>query len=402
LCLECKGCKAECPSQVDMAKLKYEFLQQYHDAHGTPLATRAMGGIGRIAPLAQALAPVTNALLPLAPVRWLVEKVVKVDRRRTLPRYARQRFDRWFGAKHRQAARGRPVALFVDTWTQFNEPGPGRAAVAVLEHLGYDVELVNYGCCGRPQISKGLLREAQALARANVERLTSYVERGVPVVGLEPSCVAAFRDDYPDLLPGEDTRALAGHVRMIEDFLAKEWTGGKLKPEEHFFKSVTPLQFHGHCQQKAVLGTKASAAVLGWVSDDIEVLDAGCCGMAGSFGYTHHELSMTIGEQRLFPAVRRFAATREATRSSWSTAVPGEEARNYPTAAPGFSCRHQIHDGTGERAVHPIEVLAAHLVSAGPDAGTGAGPGAGHGAGPGTGVARGAAPAQPHGRSTAA
>ena len=361
LCLECKGCKAECPSQVDMAKLKYEFLQQYHDAHGTPLATRAMGSIGRLAPLAQAMAPITNALLPLPPVRWLIEKVVKVDRRRTLPRYAAQRFDRWFAARKRggtgaeagaEAGAGvaveRPaVALFVDTWTQFNEPGPGRAAVQVLERLGYDVELVNYGCCGRPQISKGLLREAQRMARANVARLKGYVERGVPVVGLEPSCVAAFKDDYPDLVPGEDTRSLAGHVRMLEDFLAKEWTSGRLKPEQYFTKSGA-LQFHGHCQQKAVLGTSASAAVLGWVSDQVQVLDAGCCGMAGSFGYTHHDLSMTIGEQRLFPAVR-------------AAAGDGDAPPAHTTAAPGFSCRHQILDGTGSRAVHPIEVLAAHL-----------------------------------------
>ena len=367
LCLECKGCKAECPSQVDMAKLKYEFLQQYHDAHGTPLATRAMGSIGRIAPLAQALAPVTNALLPLKPVRWLIEKVVKVDRRRTLPRYAAQRFDTWFERRETPppATGPGPVALFVDTWTQFNEPGPGRSAVAVLERLGYDVELVAYGCCGRPQISKGLLREAQGMARANVARLKSYVDRGVPVVALEPSCVAAFTDDYPDLVPSEDATAVAGHIRMVEDFLAKEWTGGRLKPDQHFRKSATPLQFHGHCQQKAVLGTSASTAVLGWVSDEVEVLDAGCCGMAGSFGYTHHELSMTIGERRLFPAVRRFAAarddTRDLTRDPWLKSAAAEAATDHPTAAPGFSCRHQIHDGTGQRAVHPIEVLAAHL-----------------------------------------
>src|SRR5690606_15362465 len=147
--------------------------------------------------------------------------------------------------------------------------------------------------------------------------LKSYVDRGVPVVGLEPSCMAAFKDDYPDLVPGEDTRSLAGHVRMIEDFLAKEWTGGRLKPEEHLVKASGALQFHGHCQQKAVLGTAASAAVLGWVSDEVNVLDAGCCGMAGSFGYTHHDLSMTIGEQRLFPAVRAGAA------AGGTTAAPG-------------------------------------------------------------------------------
>ncbi len=345
LCLECKACKAECPSQVDMAKLKYEFLQQYHDAHGLPLATRAMGNIGKLAPLAQRLAPVANAVLPLAPVRWLIEKTVGVDARRVLPRYSRQRFDTWFasnssGRETGAAPSGGQVALFADTWTQFNEPGPGRAAVKVLEALGYEVELVPYGCCGRPQISKGLLREAQGMARANVERLQEYVERGVPVVGLEPSCVAAFRDDYPDLVPGEETRQVAANVRMVEDFLAKEWVRGRLDPKQHFRQSEQPLKFHGHCQQKAVLGTGGSAAVLGWVAERVEVIDAGCCGMAGSFGYSHHDVSMTIGESRLFPAVREHEGG---------------------VAAPGFSCRHQIHDGTGRRAVHPIEVLAERL-----------------------------------------
>ena len=367
LCLECKACKAECPSQVDMAKLKYEFLQHYYDEHGTPLSALAFGKVAQVAPLAQAVAPLANALLPLKPVRWLMEKTVKVDARRVMPAYSKQRFHRWF--EKRRAAKPAPqprraetgngdgvaatpvaardakrVALFVDTWTQFNEPGPGKAAVEVLERLGYQVELVRYGCCGRPQISKGLLREAQGMAKRNVASLQSYVEQGVPVVGLEPSCVAAFKDDYRDLVPGEATDAVAGNVRMIEDFLAKEWTSGRLKPEEHFTRSEQPLQFHGHCQQKSVLGTSGSAAVLSWVAEDVRVLDAGCCGMAGSFGYGHYDLSMTIGEQRLFPAVRE---------------LHGE--RGGETAAPGFSCRHQIHDGTGERAVHPVEVLAARL-----------------------------------------
>ncbi len=361
LCLECKACKAECPSQVDMAKLKYEFLQHYYDAHGTPLSARAFGGIGKVAPLGQALAPLANALLPSKPLRWLLEKAVGVDARRVLPAYTRQRFDRWF-AKRTPSAPGagadrqadRSVALFADTWTQFNEPGPGQAAVAVLEHLGYQVELVPYGCCGRPQISKGLLREAQGMARANVERLQEYAERGVPVVGLEPSCVAAFKDDYPDLVPGEATRLVASNVRMIEDFLAKEWTRGRFEPSEHFTRMEAPLAFHGHCQQKAVLGTSGSAAALGWVADEVQVIDAGCCGMAGSFGYAHYELSMKIGEERLFPAVRSLAAA--------GAAAAGESGAGAASvAAPGFSCRHQIHDGTGHQAVHPIEVLAARL-----------------------------------------
>ena len=368
LCLECKACKAECPSQVDMAKLKYEWLQHYHDEHGVSLPTLAFANVGKVAPLGQALAPVANALLPLRPVRWLLEKTVGVDARRVMPRYEAGRFERWFRARGSRAAAatgpaaaaadGRPdpdsaaatganrrrVALFVDTWTRFNDQGPGKAAVRVLEALGYDVELAPYGCCGRPQVSKGLLRQAQRMARDNVARLGRYVADGVPVLGLEPSCVAAFRDDYPDLVPGAETDAVVRNVRMVEEFLAKEWTSGRLKPEAAFERSPEPLLFHGHCQQKAVLGTSYASAVLGWVADEVEVLDAGCCGMAGSFGYAHHDVSLAIGEQRLFPAVRAFDGT---------------------TAAPGFSCRHQIADGTGARALHPVEVLAARLRAGG-------------------------------------
>ena len=344
LCLECKACKSECPSRVDMAKLKYEWLQHYYDEHGTPLSARAMGNVGRVAPLAQALAPVSNFFLPLRPVRWLLSKAVGVDERRTLPRYAAQRFDTWFRHRPRPApgALG-PVALFADTWTMFNQPETGRAAVAVLERIGYQVELVPYGCCGRPQVSKGLVREAQRMARENVKTLHEYVARGVPVVGLEPSCVAAFTDDYPDLAPSPETTAVAKNVRMLEEFLAKEWTRGRFKPENVFHKGAGAVQFHGHCQQKSVLPVSASASrtVLEWVSSEVKVLDAGCCGMAGSFGYAHHDLSLTIGEQRLFPAVREHQGT---------------------TAAPGFSCRHQIVDGTGKKAAHPVEVLAANLM----------------------------------------
>jgi FAD/FMN-containing dehydrogenase/Fe-S oxidoreductase len=365
LCLECKACKAECPSRVDVAKLKYEFLQKYHDAHGTPFATRAIANVGRVAPLARLFAPLANALLPLRPVRWLTEKLVKVDRRRVLPRYARQSFAGWFGRRDRDseprlnladtlaesASReltngpghaGGPgtVALFADTWTMYNEPEVGKAAVEVLERLGFRVELVSYGCCGRPQISKGLLREAKRMAAANVNRLSRYVVEGVPIVGLEPSCVTAFKDDYRDLVPGEATEAVADSVWMIDQFLAKEWTQGRIDPTASFHKGMTPLMLHGHCQQRAILGTGATRAVLEWISSDVHEVDSGCCGMAGSFGYGHYDVSMAIGEQRLFPAVREHR---------------GE------TVACGFSCRHQIRDGTGKASRHVTEVLARAL-----------------------------------------
>src|SRR5690606_30887549 len=167
------------------------------------------------------------------------------------------------------------------------------------------------------------LREARGMAEDNVARLHRYAERGIPVVGLEPSCITALRDDYRDLVPGATTTAVARNTHMIEDFLAEEWSGGRLQPESQFTKSSTPLQFHAHCQQRAVLGSAGSTAVLRWVADEMRVLDAGCCGMAGSFGYGHYDLSMTIGERRLFPAVREWHGTRQGA-----------------TAAPGFSCRH--------------------------------------------------------------
>jgi FAD/FMN-containing dehydrogenase/Fe-S oxidoreductase len=364
LCLECKACKAECPSQVDVAKMKSESLQAWYDAHGTPLSARFLGGVARLAPWGQALAPIANALLPLAPVRWLHEKAAGIDRRRVLPRYARERFDRAFGLAAAAGRNGPPrsdavrpaagagaaaaaptVALFVDTWSNFHDTGPAHAAVRVLEAVGATVELVPYRCCGRPLISKGLLREARAQAEANVAALRPYVERGVPILGLEPSCVSAFSDDYPALVPGRASEALARHVRPLETWLAKRWTEGALRPAEVFVPTDVPVLLHGHCHHKAVLGTGPAKAVLGWVSRTVHEVDAGCCGMAGSFGYTHHDLSLAIGEQRLFPAVRAHA---------------GE------IVASGFSCRHRVADATGVRPRHVVETLAGALRTTSP------------------------------------
>ena len=343
LCLACKACKAECPSQVDMAKVKYEFLQHYYDAHGTPLGARALAALPQLAPLAQAVWPLANAALAAPPVRWLNERLLGLDRRRSLPPFTRERLERWFarrGVNGRTSPERGEVALFADTWTRFHDPGPGRAAVHVLEALGYRVTLVPYVCCGRPLLSKGLVRRARDQAARVVASLHPFVDRGVPVVGLEPSCVTALRDDYRDLVPGPQTDALADAALMLEQFLTKAWTSGNLDPREHFRRSERAALLHGHCQQKAVLGTSATRAVLEWTSSSVRELDAGCCGMAGSFGYEHHDLSFTIGEQRLFPAVR---------------------AHDGDTVACGFSCRHQIADGTGCSALHVSEALAGAL-----------------------------------------
>ncbi|HLR46479.1 MAG TPA: FAD-linked oxidase C-terminal domain-containing protein, partial [Deinococcales bacterium] len=343
LCLECKACKSECPSQVDMAKMKYEFLQHWNDEHGVSLETRALGNAATVAPLGQKLAPLANAVLPLKPVRWLMERTAGIDRRRVMPAYARQDFASWF-RKNPPASTpegtDRRVALFADTWTMYNDPEIGRAAVKVLRALDYEVELVPYGCCGRPKISRGLLREAKKQAEATVGRLHGYVEDGVPVVGLEPSCVTAVTDDYRDLVPGTETERVADSTFMFEQFLAKEWTAGRVQPKEVFAKTSEPLMLHTHCQQKSVLGSAGSRAVLEWAGEEVREVDAGCCGMAGSFGYTKHELSLEIGEGRLFPAVREHEGC---------------------TVSCGFSCRHQIKDGTGTEALHTAQVLASAL-----------------------------------------
>lgn len=345
LCLECKGCKAECPSQVDVAKLKSEFLQHYYQAHGTPIAARAFGNVFRTAPWGRLASPVLNPLLPLRPTRWLLSRALGVDARRVMPRYAHQSFGGWLrehrGAKSPAAAGEKPtVALFADTWTMYHDPHIGVGAVRVLEALGYRVEVAPYRCCGRTLISKGLLKAAKKRAAANVRAFSRYAEREVPLLGLEPSCVSAFQDDYRDLVPGEASAKLAENVKMIDQFLAKAWSAGTLEPEAVFHQRSAPVLFHGHCHQKATIGSAPSKAVLSWAAAEVREVDSGCCGMAGSFGYSHYDVSMRIGERRLFPAAREHG---------------GE------VVACGFSCRHQIADGTGKRAKHVVEVLAEAL-----------------------------------------
>ncbi len=343
LCLECKACKAECPSQVDMAKIKYEFLQHYYDEHGTPLNVKAFAYAFKTSPMGKALAPIANRVLPLKPFRWLLERSLGVDKRRVMPLYAKEGFAS-YAKKYKQTVgldKNKPtVALFADTWTMYHESNVGMAATKVLDKLGYNVEFIPYQCCGRTLISKGLLKEAKKLAQKNVKALKDYADRGVPIVGLEPSCVTAFQDDYRDLIPSEETTKVADNVKMIDQFLAKEWTQGKLEPSAVFTKKDNAIMLHGHCQQRAVMGTSATKSVLSWASTEVSEVDSGCCGMAGSFGYSHYDVSMQIGERRLFPAAKK---------------------HDGDIVACGFSCRHQIKDGTKIEAKHLIEVMADAL-----------------------------------------
>lgn len=341
LCLECKGCKAECPSGVDMAKIKYEFLAHYQAEHGVPLRSRAFANIHALSRLGSLAAPIVNPLMSSRPGRWAMEKALGISRHRELPPFAARPFrSRVRGLLDGQPEGAKEVVFFDDTFTQYNHPEIGLAAVKVLRAAGHTVRLVNKRCCGRPMISKGLLGEAREAARANVHTLAPYAERGIPIVGVEPSCLLTLRDEYPDLLPGDSrVQTLAAHSFLIEEFLtglaARGELGIRWKEEER------KVVFHGHCYQKAIAGTGPMKAMLGLPGWDVSEIDTGCCGMAGSFGYEaeHYAISKAIGEDRLFPAVR----------------AAGDDA---VVVAPGMSCRHQILDGTGRRVRHPIELLA--------------------------------------------
>ena len=343
LCLECKACKAECPSNVDMAKLKYEFLDRYHKVNGYPLRNRIFGNIAALGKLGSFTAPVSNWLLESETGKDLLERYAGIDCRRQLPPFAPQTFAQWFRARggSAESAASRGVAvLFPDTFTNYNHPELGRAAVKVIERLGYSVVVPDAVCCGRPMLSAGMIDRARANARANVEAVYPYVERGAKLIGLEPSCLLGFRDEYLDLLEGDNRAAAAANSAMlIEEFVAHALDdGAKLRPS----KEPGRVLFHGHCHQKALVGTRAAMSVLRSIPGcDVQEIEAGCCGMAGSFGLEkeRYDVSMNIGEHSLFGPIR--------SAGDGATIV-----------SEGVSCRQQIADGTGAKAQHLVELLA--------------------------------------------
>jgi Fe-S oxidoreductase len=321
-----------------MAKLKYEFLAHYHAANGLPLRSRLFGRIATVNRLGAPVASFVNWISGLGPSRVLLEKVAGIDRRRPLPALARETFTAWFRGRPPagEAPRG-DVVLFHDTFVTYNYPEIGRAAVGMLEAAGYRVILVDRKCCGRPLISKGMLEEARAHALWNVERLRPYAERGVPVVGLEPSCLLTLRDEYVDLLRSDAARTVAARACLLEELLEHERGRGLALP---FRGGARAALLHGHCHQKALVGTTPTVAALRWAGFEVTEVDSGCCGMAGSFGFEreHYDMSVWLGNRRLAPAVRAAGAEVEVV-------------------APGVSCRQQIAHLTGRHAKHPAEVL---------------------------------------------
>jgi FAD/FMN-containing dehydrogenase/Fe-S oxidoreductase len=338
LCLECKACKAECPSNVDVAKLKMEFLSQYQERHGATLGQRMLGHAAALNRLGSALAPLSNLLNKTSLMKWLAEKTLGIDRRRALPEFQRNHFRRWFDKQGPRVPEGNTanVVLLDDCLTSFVEPNINRAAVELLVAAGHGVALANLECCGRTLCSKGFLREAQSLAERNIAKLSPLVQNGATIVVSEPSCWSMLVDEYRDLVPGSAAEQVAAATVFVDDFI------GKSCPELAFMPSERAAILHGHCHQKALCGMQGVEGALRRIPGfQLTTLDSGCCGMAGSFGYEHYDLSMQIGERVLFPAVRN--------------------AENSLCIAPGFSCREQIRQGTGRRSLHPVEVLRNSL-----------------------------------------
>ncbi|HET7714291.1 MAG TPA: FAD-linked oxidase C-terminal domain-containing protein, partial [Bauldia sp.] len=347
LCLSCKACKTECPSSVDMAKLKMEFLAHYHDAHGTPIRARVFGHIHTLSKITRPIAPIANFVLK-TPLGRPMLQAMGVHPERKLSPFQFKTFSAWW-KRHaanqtgRRPTRGK-VVYFHDTFTEYNYPRIGIAAVQLLEAAGYAVQIEQRrACCGRPMLSKGLLSDARKAAARNIELLAPYANAGVPIIGTEPSCILTLRDEYIDLLPGNpDVEAVASHSYMIDEFLAKLETTGRLGIG--WKNDPQPVMFHGHCHQKALIGMAPSMAILSAAGCIAIESGAGCCGMAGSFGYEaeHYEVSRKIGEERLFPAV---AQQDEATI----------------VAVSGVSCRQQIEHFTDRKTMHIVEVLAGRV-----------------------------------------
>jgi FAD/FMN-containing dehydrogenase/Fe-S oxidoreductase len=343
LCLECKACKAECPANVDMAKLKYEFLHHYYRANGLPIRNRIFGRIAELSKLGSRFAPVSNFIACSRINRWLMDRFLGIDSRRPLPAYSSETFVDWFNARQRrsEAPRG-SVVLFNDTFVNYNTPEIGRAAVELLESAGYRVELVDKKCCGRPLISKGMLAEAKEHAAWNVAQLKPWVDRGVAIVGLEPSCLLTLRDESVELNRSDDAQQVAQSSFLFEEFLLRERAKGLSLT---FREGPRRALLHGHCHQKAMAGTSSTVAILQWANFEVIEIDSGCCGMAGSFGFEkeHYDISVTLGKRRLMPAVVAQPIDTEIVAS-------------------GASCRQQIEHLSGRRARHPAEVLREALV----------------------------------------
>ena len=344
-CLSCKGCKRECPSSVDLARYKAEYLQHHYDSHGAPLASRLIARMPSTQRVAAWAPRMYNALLGNAITGALVRRILGFTPVRQLPKIGKQTLRAWYQSHIPETPKphGKQVVLFADEFTNYLDVEIGITFVRLLQHLGYEVVLPQHRESGRTSMSKGFLRRARRLAHENVLLLSPLVGLDSPLVGLEPSCILAFRDEYPGLLRGHEqhqAQELAQHALLYDEFLMREIRARRIPQSAFGLDEPTNVLLHGHCHQKALASVQDTAEVLRYCGYQVQLIPSSCCGMAGAFGYEkkNYDLSMRIGEQVLFPTIRQAAP---------STLV----------AAPGTSCRQQILDGTGVRAYHPVELM---------------------------------------------
>ena len=355
-CLACKGCRGECPSNVDMTRLRAELLQHYYDQHGTPLRSWMVARTALMEAIAQHVRPLYNFMVTWKPTSLIIKKTMGFAQERELPKL------RKFKCRKQVIKRKRKVLFFLDEFTRNHEPELADTFIALLNSLGYEVEIPRLQESGRAAISKGCLKRVKKIAQENVKRLSSIINSQlstVNLVGLEPSCILSFRDEYPDLVPAEQRHEaiqLGKRCLLYDEFLKQEIDNGNISAD-NFMDDEMEIWLHGHCHQKALVGIEKTVDVLSGLLKraKVHVIPSGCCGMAGSFGYEkeHYKTSLAIGEMILFPKIRK---------------IKNEELRmknRIPVfvAAPGTSCRQQIYDGTGVRAVHPIELLYKFLKS---------------------------------------
>jgi FAD/FMN-containing dehydrogenase/Fe-S oxidoreductase len=362
LCLSCKGCKSECPSNVDVAKLKAEFLQHYYDANGVPFRSKLIANFTASAKLGAMMPGLYNFAVSNKFIGGAIKKLSGFAGKRSMPTMHTSTLQKWYKNRphplkgsYSQALHFNPllgdrgsVFFFCDEFTNYNDTEIGIKAILLLEKLGYEVIIPTHLESSRTWLSKGLVRKAKEIINKNIELLYPVVTDATPMIGIEPSAVLTFRDEYIDLATDDNhakAKALSQNVFYIDEFIAREFAAGKI--DAALFSSATKkIKLHGHCQQKALSALSDTATILSIPKNyTVETIPSGCCGMAGSFGYEkeHYELSMQIGELVLFPAIRSAVA---------DTII----------AAPGTSCRHQIKDGTGAKAKHPVEILWEALV----------------------------------------
>lgn len=351
LCLSCKGCKSECPSNVDMAKLKAEFLQHYYDANGVPFRTRLIAGYSASSKLGSLVPGLYNFFVTNSVTGKWIKQVSGFAIQRSMPTLHKVTLRKWYQkhVAHKKPTGKKTVYLFCDEFTNYNDTEIGIKTILLLEQLGYEVIMPEHEESGRAWLSKGLVREAKKIANRNIEQLSPLITEETPLLGIEPSAILTFRDEYVDLAEDhlfDAAKELSKHVYIIDEFLAKEIDKGNIKKEQ-FTSDKKEIKLHGHCQQKALSSIALTAKVLSLPEHySVSTIPSGCCGMAGSFGYEkeHYDVSMKIGELVLLPTVRN-------------------QPESVIIAAAGTSCRHQIKDGTGRKALHPVEILYNALVS---------------------------------------